>query len=191
MDFLKDIPVYQRVMLLILLLVFIIGIFIYFVYIPVNAEIRAENTRIADLNSDILIHRKKAARLEELERENTRLQKLLLIQKRQLPQEEEVASLLKQVSDIGISTGLDFRLWKPAGRKDGDNGLYVEIPVNVEVSGGYHSVGFFFDKIGKLPRIVNISNIRMGNIKIKENQVHIHTTFIATTFASLRAEKGI
>ncbi|MFQ5781101.1 MAG: type 4a pilus biogenesis protein PilO, partial [Nitrospiria bacterium] len=65
------------------------------------------------------------------------------------------------------------------------SGLYVEIPVNIEVAGGYHSLAVFFDKISKLSRIVNVSNIRMTSPKAERDNIVIQTSFSATAFASV------
>jgi len=140
---------------------------------------------MAGLNNEINIHRTKVRRLDELKKENSDLQRQLAVLKEQLPPEAEVEILLKQVSELGGRTGLDFKLWQPVQKKPNSSGLYVEIPVNVEVAGGYHSLGAFFDKISKLPRIINVSNIRMGASKAQANRVFIQTSFSATAFASL------
>jgi type IV pilus assembly protein PilO len=168
------------------LLIVIIGVaFFWFVYIPMGGEISTLNGQIAALNNDINIHRTKVKRLDELIKENKELQLQLASLKEQLPPEAEVEILLKQVSDLGGRTGLDFKLWRPAEKRPNASGLYIEIPVNVEVAGAYHALGVFFDKISKLPRIINVSNIRMGGSKLEQNKVLIQTSFSATAFASV------
>ena len=60
--------------------------------------------------------------------------------------------------------------------------------MEVEVAGGYHAVAAFFERIGKLPRIVNVSGLKMSGAKIEKNRLMIQTTFRATAFAT--AEGG-
>lgn len=163
----------------------IIGVFIYFIYIPMNNEMTALNATIGKLDADIRFNEAKAARIEELKRENLKLQKQLTDLQDQLPPEAEVAPLLKQVSDLGIQTGLRFKLWRPTDKKTNPSGLYVEIPVNVEVAGGYHAVATFFDRIGRLSRIVNIANLKMSSSKIENGRLMIQTTFDAVAFAAV------
>ncbi|HEY5599822.1 MAG TPA: type 4a pilus biogenesis protein PilO [Candidatus Manganitrophaceae bacterium] len=182
---LKSLTNTQKFISLVLILVIISGAFVWFIFIPKSAEISQFNEAINSLNNDINVHRTKARRLEELIKENKELQRQLAELKEQLPPQAEVEILLKQVSELGGRTGLDFKLWKPAEKKQNPSGLYVEIPVNVEVAGGYHALGVFFDKISKLPRIVNVSNIKMGNAKIEKNKFLIQTSFSATAFASV------
>jgi len=131
------------------------------------------------------VHRVKVRRLDTLRQENRALQLRLAEQKEQLPNEAEIDQLLKQVSDLGGRSGLNFKLWKPGPRKKNASGLYLEIPVSIEVSGGYHSVGTFFDKISKLKRIINVSNIKMTSAKVEKSRMMIQTSFSATAFASI------
>ncbi len=184
-DAFKALPGYQKVVLTAIPIVALLAAFVWFVYIPKNAEIAALEQAIAQINNEIAVNQAKARRLEELKRENAELAKQLAQLKEQLPPESEVATLLKQVSDLGIKTGLDFKLWKPSDRRPGASGLYTEIPVEVEVAGNYHAVAAFFDRIGKLSRIVNVSGLKMANGKLDRDRLMIQTTFRATAFAAI------
>jgi type IV pilus assembly protein PilO len=185
LDFIKNIPNQLRLVILALGIVIIVGIFIAFIYIPTNNEKSQLSGEIARLENEINIYSVKVRRLEELKRENAELERLLAEKKEQLPQEAEVATLLKQISELGIRAGLDFKLWRPAPRKENESGLYAEIPVNIEVAGGYHDLGVFFDRVSKLPRIVNISDLRMVNAKMEKDKLSIQTSFVATAFAAI------
>lgn len=188
---LKTLTNTQKFVSLVLMVVILSGVFVWFVFIPKSGEIAQLNDANAGLNNEINIHRIKASRLEELIKENRELQRQLAELKEQLPPEAEVEILLKQVSELGGRTGLDFKLWQPTEKKTNGSGLYVEIPVNVEVAGGYHALGLFFDKISKLPRIVNVANIKMGATKTERNKVFIQTSFSATAFASVEENIAI
>jgi type IV pilus assembly protein PilO len=184
-DSFKALPGYQKVVLAAIPVIALLAAFAYFVYIPKNTEIAALQEEIAQISNEIAVNQAKVRRLEELKRENVELAKQLARLKEQLPPESEVATLLKQVSDLGIKTGLDFKLWKPSDRRPGASGLYTEIPVEVEVAGNYHAVAAFFDRIGKLPRIVNVSGLKMANSKLEKDRLMIQTTFRATAFAAI------
>jgi len=64
------------------------------------------------------------------------------------------------------------------------------MPVDVEMNGGYHTLALFFDRISKLPRIINVSKIKMGGGKTERGRVSIQTTFELTAFASPRTASG-
>jgi type IV pilus assembly protein PilO len=87
-------------------------------------------------------------------------------------------------------SGLTLKLWKPDKRRTHPSGLYEEIPISVDLVGGYHNVGVFFDSVGKVKRIVNILNLKMGQPKASPDgamQIIINCT--AMTFAA--AEKKV
>jgi len=53
------------------------------------------------------------------------------------------------------------------------------------VAGGYHALATFFDRVSKLPRIVNITNLSMEGTKVVSDSVFIQNKFVATTFAAV------
>jgi type IV pilus assembly protein PilO len=73
--------------------------------------------------------------------------------------------------------GLEFLLFepKPEIRKE----FYAEIPVAINVKGGYHDMAMFFDRVARLSRIVNVKNITMGREKEGED---LNTVCTAVTY---------
>ncbi|MDH4100985.1 MAG: type 4a pilus biogenesis protein PilO, partial [Nitrospirota bacterium] len=136
----KSIPPKQKMVLLGLLAFIVIGGFIWLIYLPASGEIKKLEGEISKLNAQIATDRGKARRLDDLKAENARLQARLKEATEQIPTEDEIVGLLQQVSNDGITAGLDFKVWRPAARKTSPTGLYTEIPVTVEVRGGYHNV---------------------------------------------------
>jgi type IV pilus assembly protein PilO len=106
-----------------------------------------------------------------------------------LPEEKEVSTLLKQVSDLCIRAGLKIVLWKPEPRKLHQSGIVYEIPVKVELLGSYHSVGDFFGSLTKLNRIVNVSNIKFSDPKAERGVAVLKISFTATTFSAVPEEE--
>jgi type IV pilus assembly protein PilO len=181
----QNLPKNSKILTAVLFFVLIVGGFLYFIFLPQKADVDDMQAQVTNLNSQISIDQVKARKLEALIRENSELQQKLDDLRAQLPDEQEVSDLLRQVSDQGVQSGLDFKLWKPGPRKANPSGLYVEIPVSVEVAGGYHSVALFMDRVSKFSRIVNVSELKMQGGKSKGDKVSIQTTFVATTFAAV------
>ncbi|MBI3994579.1 MAG: type 4a pilus biogenesis protein PilO [Nitrospirae bacterium] len=184
LDFIKNLPPYQKMLALGLIIILMVAMFVWLFYLPKNSQITGLRTDLAKLEGEIGIHRAKVEKLDQLKKENAELERQLAEKKEQLPPEAEVASLLKQVSDLGLRVGLDFKLWRPTSRKEDASGLYTEIPVDVEIGGGYHTIALFFDSVSKLQRIVNITNIKMGNARVEKGRLVIQTGFVATAFAA-------
>lgn len=184
-DSLNNISPLQKLIIFILMLTMIIGGFIYFVYIPDNAEIAQISKEIESLDRDIEIHKTRVKRLAELKREMEEVQKELALKKDQLPPETEAVQLLKDTERLGNKVGLNIKLWRPGGRKVNPSGLYVELPVDVEFIGSYHEFGMFFDQISKFKQVVNISNLKMGNPRHEKGKLVEPVTFVATAFAAI------
>ncbi len=166
-----------------MVVVLLVGAFVWYVYLPKRAQISALEEQVAGLNAEINVRQTKVRRLEALKKEYAVLKAQLTELEKHLPDTAEVEMLLKQVSDLGERNGLLIKLWRPGGRKQNPNGIYMEIPMEVTVNGGYHSIGSFFEKVGALHRIVNISGIKMGEAKRDGSRFSIDTSFLATTYS--------
>ncbi len=189
-DKIKNLPSPVKIVLAVLPSLIVVILFITLIYLPKNKEIEQLTDTIIKLDTKIVNSEVKVRRLDALKAENERLKVRLAAQQEQLPDEKEVSGLLKQMSGLGVKSGLEILLWRPGSRKINESGLYVEIPVNVEVVSSYHTLGVFFSYISSISRIVNISGINLGGYKLQKDKGQITAKFIATAFAALtEAEK--
>ncbi|MBI5043388.1 MAG: type 4a pilus biogenesis protein PilO [Nitrospirae bacterium] len=189
LDVLKNIPAYQKMIIFLLLILIIVGGFFWIAYFPKNDKIKALQNEIAKINNEIQVNKTKLRRIDELKAENEILQRRLLELQEQLPSETDATALLKQISELGVQTGLDFKSWKPESKRQNPSGLYMEMPVKVEVEGSYHSLGVFFYRIGKLSRIVNITGLSLSDPKPVRNKIQVKTAFTATAFSAVEGVK--
>lgn len=125
----------------------------------------------------------KAARLDKLIADNIVLKKKLDELQYQLPQEHEVSTLLRMVSEKGIEAGLVINTWKPGSRNVHVSKEIYEIPVDVTMNGSYHNLGRFFSDLTKLSRIVNLSNIGMASRAQQRGTVDLNIRFVAKTYS--------
>ena len=184
LDILRSIPLVQKVGLLLMVLAGIIVGFYYYIAEPKSAEIVALQGSIGTLDGEIQTLTIKVKHLDELIAANKQLEIELAKKKERLPPEEEAIMLLKQVSDLGIRLGLDIKLWKPSPKTEDPSKLFVRMPVNVEVSGGYHTATLFFDRINSMPRIVTVSGLKMGAPKFEKGRVVTQTVFDLVAYAA-------
>lgn len=133
------------------------GSFFWFVYMPKAEEINRIEKEIADLNQQIQVAKIRAKNLEKLKDEFAQIEKEFEKALKVLPNKREIPSLLASISQLGIDSKLQFRLFTP-GEEEPMN-FYVRIPVSIEVGGKYRDVAVFFDKVRQMQRIVNIRNI--------------------------------
>ncbi len=183
----KNLPPNIQIIIAALPSLILIVLFFFLIYSPKSKEIKTLNTKISQMDKDIETSEAKVRKLDALIAENKALREKLARLKEQLPEEKEVSVLLKQVSELGLTSGLEILLWRPEAKKSPEANLYIEIPVTVEVLAEYHKLGDFFSHISRLPRLVNISNIvlKIKDKKGQEGRGIISADFTASTFASI------
>jgi type IV pilus assembly protein PilO len=184
LDFSK-VPSFVKIILAVVPAIIIIVVAFLIFILPKNKDIQVLKTKIIAQESEIAKSQSKAEKLPELIAINEDLKKKLNELKTQLPDEKEVTSLLKQVSDFAIKSGLKVKLWKPEKKKTHSSGIVYEIPVRVELFGSYHNLGHFFSNITRLNRIVNISNLRLTEQEISGQNALLKINFTATTFSAV------
>src|SRR6188508_383793 len=184
LEVIRTIPLMQKIAFVVLILAGIIVLFYYYVVEPKSMEIASLQGEIGKLDNQIQTLTIKVKHLDELIAANKQLEIELAKKKERLPPEEEAVMLLKQVSDLGIRLGLDIKLWKPSAKTEDPSKLFVKMPVNVEVSGGYHTAALFFDRINALPRIVTVSGLKMGAPKVERGRFVAQTVFDLVAYAA-------
>lgn len=191
LDYLRTIPPVQKVAALLILLA-IIGVgFYYYSFEPKELQIAQLEQKGHALDQQIQTLTLKIKHLDELVAANKQLEVEIAKKKERLPPQEEAVMLLKQLTDLGMRLGLDVRLWKPGKVSLDSTRLFVRMPVNVEVVGGYHTVAMFFDRVAQLPRIINVSDLKMGTPKFTEGRVEVKTVFGLTAFAAPTEKKAM
>jgi len=180
LDFTK-IPKWAQVLIIVIVLGAIGAAYYFLQFKPKNAQIDGLVATIQKQQNDINVKKAKAARLEELKKENEWLKARLRELTEQLPEEGEVSGLLRQISDLGKSADLEILSWIPGRKRTNPSGLYEEIPVDVTLKGTYHNLGKFFSKISSMTRIVNITGIRMSG------KQELGVGFTATAFTRVPA----
>jgi len=103
---------------------------------------------------------------------------------RQLPNKTEVAELLVDISQTGLASGLEFKLFKPQNEVPKE--FYAELPISIRVKGTYHEFGNFISGIAALPRIVTVHNISME----PSDGGELTMSILAKTYRYLDEEEG-
>jgi len=173
-------PKSRKLLILACILGAIAALYAYLVYLPASAEIEKKKASISGQEIQLRELRTIAANIKLFRAESAKLREELKLAMAQLPTSKEIPSLLANVSNLGKEAGLEFLLFRPTPEVSRE--FYAEIPVEIKVKGTYNDVAIFFDKVGKLPRIVNISGVSMEGAKEVFDRWEITTSCTATTF---------
>jgi len=132
-------------------------------------------------------------KLKDMERQLANLKQQLEIERRIVPDEKQVDGFMEMLDTEAQKAGVELRRYtaRPVAAKE----YYSEVPFDMELDGPYYSMLGFFDRVGKLERIVNISGLLVANTKNPSAAKAKHTyqyapnesvvaTFTATTFFS-------
>lgn len=103
---------------------------------------------------------------------------------RQLPSKTEVEDLLVDISQTGLSSGIEFKLFKP--EKESFVDFYAELPIKMAMTGTYHQFGTFVSGVAALPRIVTLHNI---NIKSDDKSGSLTMEMVAKTYRYLDSDE--
>jgi len=132
-------------------------------------------------------------KLKDMERQLANLKQQLEIERRIVPDEKSVDTFMEMMSGEAQKAGVELRRYfaKPVVAKE----YYTEVPFDLELDGPYYSMLSFFDRVGKLERIVNVSGLLVsttkapGDAKVKHSYQYapnesVAASFTATTFFS-------
>ena len=137
----------------------VIGAGYYFFTMDHWAKLGVVEKKEIQLKTDFSTKQKKAANLDDYKLQMVEMEKRFGTMLKQLPKKTEVADLLVEVSQTGLSNGLEFSLFQPKGELKKE--FYAELPISINVTGTYHQFGGFVSEIAALPRIVTIHNVVM------------------------------
>jgi type IV pilus assembly protein PilO len=121
-------------------------------------------------NAELEAYRPKLA---EIERQLASLKQQLEIERHIVPDEKEVDGFIKMLDAEAMKAGIELRRYtaKPLAAKD----FYTELPFEMELDGPYYSMLNFFDRVGKLERIVNVSGLLVATTKKPSDAKAKHT----------------
>ena len=180
---LLKLPTKQKILILVLLSIIEAAALVWFLYIPKHNELNGLRAELTKLQGEINEKTRIANNLPKLQAEFEQLNQELAHALTELPNSNEIPSLLTSITTLGKNAGLDFLTFRPKGEVPKD--FYADVPVDIIVSGSYFSVANFFAAVANLPRIVNITNVAFSDIKSVNNRMMTKVTCLATTFRFL------
>jgi len=138
----------------------VVGLDYYYITMDQLAELETIEAEEQTLKSSFERKHKKAVNLQDYRDQLKQIEASLGEMIKQMPTKAEVANLLVDISQTGLASGLEFKLFKPSGeiRKE----FYSELPISIKVVGQYEELGLFVSGLASLPRIVTVHNVSMS-----------------------------
>ncbi len=154
--------------------------YLYLFLFPANAELDQLRSQARAKQIELSKAESVAENLPAFEKELVNLEAELKVALRQLPDSKEIPGLLTDISTIGKNAGLDIKRFKP--NAEIPRGFYAEVPLEIAFTGSFHQVVTFFDLVAKLPRIVNVGELKMEIEEENSEGTRLRVNGKATTF---------
>src|SRR4030043_2187634 len=183
MDSILKLPTQKKVLILVVLLCVIAGLYLYAFFIPRQDELKVAKGELDKLRKELIVNKDIVRDLQKFKEQVEKLNEELKNALTQLPNEKEVPEILKNITSLGKESNLEFALFRPKAEEP--QPFYANVPIELTVSGSYHNTGIFFDKVGKLPRIINVVDFNMTRakeVKGRETDIVIRTSCLITTY---------
>lgn len=148
-----------KVIMAFLLCVVIIGLGYKFVVQPQMLVLDDVEAREPVLKKTFLEKKELAINLEEYKKQKIEAEDTFNLLKEVLPNESEIPDLLRDMTQVGLSQGLQFERFKPGIKIEND--FYAEKSVDIVANGSYFQIASFVSEIAALPRIINFSNFTL------------------------------
>jgi type IV pilus assembly protein PilO len=156
------------------------GVFWYWYASPVQASIDTRQAELQRLKTEIDRGLATARRLPEFRRQLTELEAQLERLRPVLPEERDVADLLRRVQAMATQSNLTILGFQP--RAVATRQLHAEWPIGMQLEGTYHDLGSFLERVSKFPRIINVNGISIRTRVEGGGAATITATCSATTF---------
>jgi type IV pilus assembly protein PilO len=152
---------------------------------PARADIEMRRSKLMGIRADIDRGQRTARELPQFRQRVAALEGQLAELSRQLPEEQDVADLLRRVQGMATQSNLTIRGFTPqaVAKKQ----LHMEWPIGLQLEGRYHDLGAFLERVSKFPRIINVSDIKIRALAKPTANATITAECTATTFVLIKA----
>ena len=150
-------PLAPRVAVLAALFVAVLGAGWWFAWSDELDTLEAKQQEELKLKDEFVDKKKQAINLDLYTLQLVEIDRSFGALLKQLPNKSEVESLLIEINQSGMGRGLQFELFRPGAEIS--QAFYAELPIGVRLTGSYHDFGAFAGDIGRLSRIVTLSNV--------------------------------
>ncbi len=159
----------------------------YFLVIPQLETKKQLNEEYAKLRQELDNMVAIKNNMEKFRKEYAQLQELLQQMLKQLPETKDIPNLLRNVSNVGTETRLKITYFEPKQVQNKE--FYQELLFNIRYSGPYHHIGYFFDGIRKLERIIDITSFSIApEAKKSPGKLNLVGECIAKTYVYLKQD---
>lgn len=182
----NKLPWYGQVLLFVVLSAMGVYAFHYFYADEREAILVTKQTELDEVRARITKAMTVARQLPAFQAEVKQLEGQLESLKAVLPEQRDVGEMLRRIQTLALQSNLVVKNFRPQAVKNLQ--MHAEWPMTLEFDGTYHNLGLFFDRVSKVPRIINVGGIAIRAKDARsttEDGSTITASCVATTFVLL------
>lgn len=182
-------PLTQQLVVSLVVGALICGGFYFFWWTDAVTQEQTKTSQLARLQADLRKLEVAKSQLPKLQKELEELEAQLKVLKTLLPPEDEMPDLIRKVQYLASNANLEgIRKFTPGAIRKED--FYEEHPINIEVDGSYHNLARFFDRVGRLQRLVNMGDVNITSQSKQTVNNTIKATCVARTYVYVEPPPG-
>ena len=185
---LNEQPLQIKAGILLLIVALISVVYWYFFWSPKAEELDRAEKKLKQEEIKVREYEAIAPELPKFEKEYERLEREFELVSRKLPKEKEIPALIDGVYSEIAASSLESIIFAPKPQVTKE--IYAEIPIEMEVVGTYFNLADFFDRISRLPRIVNVRDLQLTRNDIRGGTVILNAKFNVVTFRLLPPQEA-
>jgi Tfp pilus assembly protein PilO len=163
-----------------LLAVIILGLFYFLYYKPHDEEINLVKDERLRTEAEIVQLRAKKEEMDKIEKEIEELKQTLAQLETIIPQKEEISDILRKIQQLAWDSRLNIEKFIP--KADVDKEFYYEKPISIEITGNYHNLAIFYDRLSNFSRLYNIEDFKIKALRSQTDTSTISAVSTATTY---------
>lgn len=164
--------------LALVVIIFILAFLFYFK--PKNQEIQDIRSERIKTEQEVLRLKAKKKQLDQIEKElaqlNTTLKELEAI----IPEKKEIFNILRRIQQLAYDSRLNITKFIP--QREVPQEFFSEQPISIEITGNYHNLALFFDRLSRFARLFTINSFAIKSLRDQSEALTISATFIARTY---------
>jgi type IV pilus assembly protein PilO len=158
----------------------VFGLFYFIFFKPKNAELQGIRAEREKIEAEVEGLRIKKKQLDKIEADIASLTKTLRELEAIIPQQKEISDILRRIQQLALDSRLNITRFAPRGEVPKE--FYAEWPIPIEVTGNYHNLGIFFDRLSNFSRIFIIENFQIRSLPQQSESATIGANFTAKTY---------
>lgn len=173
-------PTAVKVIAGVLLMALILGLGYNFHISDLEAQLQQQADQEATLKEQFSTKAFQAANLETYTEQMQEMETSFGAMLRQLPSDTEVPGLLEDITRTGLGSGLEFEEIKLL--PEVTQQFYIELPIQISVTGAYHDLATFVSGVASLPRIVTLHDFEVKPVDPKVSNSQLRMSILAKTY---------